>query len=99
MRNQYNYPFLFAHVIKLQHFKKAQGRGGEQANGNSSQVYGTRTEVSLAFSPFSFGRGVKGPGRSHVKKQHSTAVRITVIIYTIMTKLNKTVKERKPAAG
>ena len=37
---------------------------------------------------------MKGPRAGSRQRQHSTAVIITVIIYTAMTKLNKTVKER-----
>ena len=44
---------------------------------------------SHSHSLSSFGRGMKGPGRGHVKRHHSSAVRITVIIYTTMTKLTE----------
>ena len=46
---------------------------------------------SLSF--LSFGRGMKGPRAGSRQRQHSTAVTITVIIYTIMIKLNKLRKE------
>ena len=46
-----------------------------------------------------FGRGMEGPRAGSRQRQHSTAVRITVTIYSTMTKLNRTVKERHQAAG
>ena len=47
--------------------------------------------VSFFFrsSPLSFGRGLEGPRAGSRQRQHSAAVRITVTIYTIMTKQNK----------
>ena len=45
--------------------------------------------LTYFFSCLSFGRGMRGPRAGSRQKQHSTAARITVIIYTTMTKQNK----------
>ena len=59
-------------------------QNGEFCNVTAKLIFLSPLISLLIF--ISFGRGMKGPRAGSRQRQHSTAVRMTVIIYTIMTK-------------
>ena len=80
------------HVIPANHIQQHCTMRTSDQKQNKGLDTESGVQQPLSLSPLlsslfslSFGRGMKGPRAGSRQKQHSTAVRITVIIFTIMT--------------